>query len=332
MKVIRHGTPRWSDPGALHGQKLRRWTSHRPALKNVLELAVDHAAVVEGRTIFPSRVFNPADVGRVLISGENSRKIGGSVTKGLWKGLRIFTLSLEERASCPRSCTHWRTCYLNHMPFTKRLRHGPALVARIEQELIELTERHPEGVVIRAHISGDFWSTSYVRQWARWLRRIQHSSCLRVYRPSTAISHRSGDQSRHGPVLVKICNTVLQLKPQEAGREHHKLSTASSGCPRGDRLPRTDRKNRNLRNLRPLLGLRKEHCVYCPLEARPSVHVSSRGRRGPTFYSPQASANSFLWNAGSSAGSSSSRWFTAIMRIVLWSVDHDEMRKQQLLV
>src|ERR1700730_4648516 len=147
-------TPRWSDPPILHGQKLRRWTSHRPPLKNVLELAADHPAVVEGRTIFPSRVFDPADVGRVLVPGESSRKIGGYISKGAWKGSRIFTLSLEERASCPRSCTHWRTCYLNHMHFTKRLRHGPALVARIEQELIELTERHPEGVVIRAHISG----------------------------------------------------------------------------------------------------------------------------------------------------------------------------------
>ena len=178
VKVIRHGTPRWSDPGALHGQKLRRWTSHRAVLKNVLELAVDHPAVVEGRTLFPSRVFNPADVRRVLIPGDNSRKIGGRVTKGLWKDSRIFTLSLEERASCPRSCAHWRTCYLNHMPFTKRLRHGSALVARIEHELVELTVRHPEGVVIRAHISGDFWSAGYVRQWARWLRRFSN---LRVF-------------------------------------------------------------------------------------------------------------------------------------------------------
>jgi hypothetical protein len=178
VKVIRDGTPRWSDPPILHGQKLRRWTSHRPPLKNVLELAADHPAVVEGRTIFPSRVFDAADVGRVLVPGESSRKIGGYISKGAWKGSRIFTLSLEERASCPRACTHWRSCYTNHMPFTKRLRHGPTLVARIEQELVELTERHPEGVVIRTHISGDFWSTGYVRQWARWLRRFSN---LRVF-------------------------------------------------------------------------------------------------------------------------------------------------------
>lgn len=178
VEVVRVGTPRWPDPPNLHGQKIRRWTSHRPPLKNVLDLAADHPAVVEGRTIFPTRVFDPADVGRVLIPGENSRKIGGRVTKGAWKGSRIFTLSLEERASCPRSCGHWRTCYLNHMPFTKRLRHGPALVERIERELIELTEQYPDGVVIRAHISGDFWSVGYVRQWARWLRRFGN---LRVF-------------------------------------------------------------------------------------------------------------------------------------------------------
>ena len=187
VEVVRVGTPRWPDPPNLHGQKLRRWTSHRPPLKNVLDLAADHPAVVEGRTIFPTRVFDPDDVRRVLIPGENSRKIGGHITKGSWKGSRIFTLSLEERASCPRSCKHWGSCYLNHMPFTKRLRHGPALVEKIEHELIKLTEQFPEGVVIRTHVSGDFWSAGYVRQWARWLRRFSN---LRVF-GYTAHSPRS---------------------------------------------------------------------------------------------------------------------------------------------
>jgi hypothetical protein len=223
VKLIRHGNPRWPDPKVLHGQKLRRWTSHRPPLKNVLELALDHPAVVEGRTLFPSRVFDAADVGRVLIPGESSRKIGGRVTKGSWKGSRIFTLSLEERASCPRSCTHWRSCYLNHMPFTKRLRRGPALVARIEEELIELTERHPEGVVIRAHVSGDFWSASYVRQWARWLRRFSN---LRVF-GYTAHSPRSriGSEIRAATdrywsrFAVRFSNSTL--KSRAANTIHH---------------------------------------------------------------------------------------------------------------
>jgi hypothetical protein len=59
VKLIRHGTPRWPEPVALHGQKLRRWTSHRPALKNVLELVVDHPAVVEGRTCFRREFSTP---------------------------------------------------------------------------------------------------------------------------------------------------------------------------------------------------------------------------------------------------------------------------------
>ncbi len=172
VEVVRVGTPRWPDPPNLHGQKLRRWTSHRPPLKDVLDLAADHPAVVEGRTIFPTRVFDLDDGRRVLIPGENSRKIGGHITTGSWKGSRLFTLSLEERATCQRSSGHWRSCYTNHMPFTKRLRHGPALVEKIEHELIQLTEQFPEGVVIRTHVSGDFWSVGYVRQWARWLRRF----------------------------------------------------------------------------------------------------------------------------------------------------------------
>ncbi len=186
LKLIRGGIPRWRDPPNLIGQKLRRWTSHHPPLKNVLELADDHPAVVKGRTIFPSRVFDPDDVRRVLIPGENSRKIGGYITKGAWKGSRIFTLSLEERASCPRSCQHWRSCYTNHMPFTKRLRHGQALIERIERELNELTKQFPEGIVIRTHISGDFWSVGYVRQWVRWLRTFSN---LRVFGYTAHPSH-----------------------------------------------------------------------------------------------------------------------------------------------
>jgi len=191
LQVVRHGLPRWKDPKQTYGQRLRRWTNHRPALTRVLELAEDHPAVLEGRTMFPSRLFAPDEVKQVLIPGENSRKIGGLVTKGKWKGSRIFTLSLEERKTCPRSCEHWRTCYANHMPFTKRLRHGPALVAGIERELSDLNHRYPAGIVVRAHIAGDFWSIGYVKKWARWLQQFPS---LRVFgytahRPASRIGH-----------------------------------------------------------------------------------------------------------------------------------------------
>ena len=237
LSIIQYGTPRWSDPPTLHGQTLRRWTSHRPPLKNVLELAADHPAVVKGRTMFPSRVFDPADVQRVLIPGENSRKIGGRVTKGPWKNSRIFTLSLEERASCPRSCAHWRSCYTNHMPFTKRLRHGPALVERIEQELIELTERYPEGVVIRLHVSGDFWSVGYVRQWVRWLRRFGNLRAFGYPR----IHRDPGSDQRSRPLQIDIGPdspsgsliplSKLGLRTPSSINQFNRLSAKESSAP-----------------------------------------------------------------------------------------------------
>jgi hypothetical protein len=65
--------------------------------------------------MFPSRVFDPDEVQRVLKDGHQSRKIGKFVTKGKMRGFPIFTLTLEERATCPRSCLAWalfrqRTC------------------------------------------------------------------------------------------------------------------------------------------------------------------------------------------------------------------------------
>ena len=46
----------------------------------------------------------------VLKCGRNNSKIGGDVLVGRLRGARIFTLTLEERATCPRSCAMWRAC------------------------------------------------------------------------------------------------------------------------------------------------------------------------------------------------------------------------------
>ena len=86
-------------------------------------LRADHPAVREGRTLMRSRVFSARHLDRILIGGEMNAKIGGLWEKG-WPGTRIFTLSLEERATCPRACPQWRSCYGNHQRFTIRVR-GP---------------------------------------------------------------------------------------------------------------------------------------------------------------------------------------------------------------
>lgn len=88
----------------------RRFTKHTPA-GDPNTLAVDHPAVVEGRTRYRKRVREVGDIeGALLKSGEHNRKIGGNVVNGSLRGARVFTLTLEERATCPRSCAHWRDC------------------------------------------------------------------------------------------------------------------------------------------------------------------------------------------------------------------------------
>lgn len=133
------------------------------------EASVEAPADATG-TIFSSRVTDPIAGKAVLIGGENNSKIGSHVTKGALRGAPIFTLTLEERATCPKSCDLWRTCYGNAMPHPLRLRHGAALERRIEAEVADLIREHGR-ILIRLHILGDFYSLGYVALWAGLLAR-----------------------------------------------------------------------------------------------------------------------------------------------------------------
>ena len=86
------------------------------------------------------------------------------VKKGKFKGYVIFTLTLEERATCPRECYHWDNCYGNNMAFAHRIEHGQALEAKLREEVKELCSTY-KGVIIRLHILGDFYSVQYVELW-----------------------------------------------------------------------------------------------------------------------------------------------------------------------
>ncbi len=167
----RHPTFRHQNPGlvrevgASQARAIGGDRTYRPALR-------------DGRTVFESRVFNAGDRDRVLISGINNAKIGRKVTKGAWSGMPIYTLSLEERATCPRSCVVYDCCYGNAMPMAVRFRYDPALVERLYVELNELSKRHKNGFVVRLHVLGDFPDADYVRQWMRWSHAIPE---LRVW-------------------------------------------------------------------------------------------------------------------------------------------------------
>lgn len=147
----------------------RRFTKHATPLVDVLTLAPDHPAVVEGRTLFPKSVVKPTGNEFLLKRGDLSRKFGDRIVKGKWRGYALYSLSLEERKTCPQSCDRWADCYGNKMPFADRFETGPALIENLSVELELLCLKHRNGFAVRLHNLGDFYSVGYVRQWLKWL-------------------------------------------------------------------------------------------------------------------------------------------------------------------
>ena len=132
--------------------------------EKVRSLRSTHPALHEGRTIFPSTVTDIRDTPyKPLVYGHSNRKIGKHVTVGPWKGSEIYTLTLEERRTCPVSCPQWRTCYGNGMHRSRRHILNEALLDAIDAQLGVLTaERY---IVVRLHTLGDFASIDYVLFW-----------------------------------------------------------------------------------------------------------------------------------------------------------------------
>jgi hypothetical protein len=139
-------------------------------------------------TIFPTRVFKPADLDHALVDGANNSKIGGDVLVGRLKGARIVTLTLEERATCPTSCGLWRGCYGNAMQHARRIEAGAALEARIKAEVDDLCAAH-RLVLVRLHVLGDFYSPAYVGLWLMLLNIYPglHLFGFTAHRPNTPI-------------------------------------------------------------------------------------------------------------------------------------------------
>jgi len=152
------------------GTYRRHVTSH--GKKTPIVLRDEHAAIVDARTLFPSTRTAPPASGRVLKSGVNQRKLGKMVIKGRWRGFPIYALTLEERATCPRSCLNFDSCYGNAMHFAHRMVHGEAFEDALAAQLVDLAADHPQGFVVRLHILGDFYSVDYVGIWERALATL----------------------------------------------------------------------------------------------------------------------------------------------------------------
>lgn len=84
----------------------------------------------------------------------------------------IYTLTLEERATCPQTCQAWNFCYGNHMHHAPRQQAGEWLENKLCDELTTLNQQYPSGFVVRLHVLGDFYSPEYVMLWAAFMRQF----------------------------------------------------------------------------------------------------------------------------------------------------------------
>lgn len=169
-----------------NGGSLRRFVAPKPkggrsgarAGGGGLTLAPEHPALTEMRTLFPTRVVHASVADRLLKSGEHSSKIGKRITKGAWAGFPVFTLTLEERRTCPTTCQRLADCFGNNMHMAHRHIVDEVFAEKLGGELEALEEAHPRGFVVRLHVLGDFPSLDYVRMWA-WA--LAEFPALRVF-------------------------------------------------------------------------------------------------------------------------------------------------------
>jgi hypothetical protein len=106
----------------------------------------------------------------MLKPGKQNKKLGNKVSVKMWKGMTMYSLTLEERATCPTDCEQWDNCYGDNMPFAHRFDHtNPNFISYLEVQLRALNEKHKDGFVVRLHVLGDFYDTNYVDQWRHWL-------------------------------------------------------------------------------------------------------------------------------------------------------------------
>lgn len=124
-------------------------------------------------TKYPKMRRNAADCARVLMPAANNRKFGRrkAWAKGPHKGMPLYSLTLEEKATCDSSCPLRAVCYGQNMPFAYRFNVNAALYAKLDDELSVLARKHPQGVSVRLHVLGDFPSLVYVRFWSEMLAK-----------------------------------------------------------------------------------------------------------------------------------------------------------------
>lgn len=229
--------------GAVSGKSMRLHLHFASRHQKPIKPGSD--ADIYATTRFPNHVQPSPDFG-VLKPGGFQRKLGNRVEKGPWKGMRIWSLTLEERATCPRTCRQWLSCYGNHMGRSVRYAHGVRLVHAIYADLCELQRLNPRGFVVRLHILGDFWSLEYVQFWRHMLAEFP---ALRVFGYTARLS---------GP----IAEAIETLRDEVWSR----FAVRSSGAVTGPRTKVISRPNlANGAIICPAQTGKTECCATCGL-------------------------------------------------------------------
>jgi hypothetical protein len=153
----------------MKAMKVRRRFETRGHRVELHVLPPNDPALLEMRTIYPSTVRSASANTFVLKSGENSTKLGNKITKGLWKGMAIYSLTLEERKTCPATCQQLSICFGNNMPFAQRWNVDSHLYTRLLIELEQLSYQH-RMYAVRLHVLGDFPSVDHVGFWLAALK------------------------------------------------------------------------------------------------------------------------------------------------------------------
>ncbi len=148
-------------------------------------------AIEQGRTQYLDFGVKEVIAQNVLKRSMQNDKLGKmrEWRVGAFKGMPLYSLTLEERATCERSCNAWDVCYGNNMPFAHRFDvtqdGGLALMMRLTVELDKLDTKHKQGYSIRLHILGDFFSVEYVDFWRE---QLATRPLLHIY----GYTHRQG--------------------------------------------------------------------------------------------------------------------------------------------
>ena len=123
-----------------------------------IQLSKTEIAIANSKTVFGATVKSVSDgLGKTekIIKTSTNKKLGKKVTKGKYKGFPIFTVTLQERATCPTDCIHWSNCYGNNMPFATRYTVDKQAIELMESELTELQRKYPNGFLVRLHTSSN---------------------------------------------------------------------------------------------------------------------------------------------------------------------------------